>query len=143
MRMEAAQIKIVLNIRAATRQPVQQLRKKRDAMAMEILQYLLAGASPLLSGILLFEYRKRANADAQNRAAQEQKHEALVQGVVAMLRDRLIDTMDHHIEAGWVPVHKAEAIHRMYMSYHNLGGNDIVTKTYQRFILLPHHQGDD
>ncbi|WP_432642719.1 hypothetical protein [Acidaminococcus sp.] len=112
-------------------------------MGMEILQYLLAGASPLLSGILLFEYRKRANADAQNRVAQEQKHEALVQGVVAMLRDRLIDTMDHHIEAGWVPVHKAEAIHRMYTSYHNLGGNDIVTKTYQQFILLPHHQGGD
>ena len=60
-----------------------------------------------------------------------------------MLRDRLIDTMDHHIEAGWVPVHKAEAVNKMYVSYHNLGGNDIVTQTYQRFTLLPHHQGDD
>lgn len=112
-------------------------------MIIEILQYVLAAASPVLSGILLFEYRKRANADEQQRAEQEKKHEALVQGVVAMLRDRLIDTMDQHIEAGWVPLHKAEAVNKMYVSYHNLGGNDIVTQTYQKFTLLPHHQGDD
>ena len=73
-------------------------------MIIEVVQYGLAGLSTLLSGILLFEYKKRATIDTAQRAEQEQKHEALVQGVVAMLRDRLIDTMDHHIEAGWVPV---------------------------------------
>lgn len=40
-----------------------------------------------------------------------------------MLRDRLIDVMDYHIDAGWCPVHKVEVINKMYLSYHDLGGN--------------------
>ena len=63
-----------------------------------------------------------------------------------MLRDRLIDVMDYYLVMGWVPHHKAEAVNKMYLAYHGLGGNDIVTQTYRQFTVLPHaapQKGDD
>lgn len=111
---------------------------------MEWLTLILTGISSVLSGvlsgILLWKFKQRTVAEKDEA---EKKHTALVQGVVAMLRDRLIDVMDYHIDAGWCPVHKVEVINKMYLSYHDLGGNDIVSKTYQRFVNLPHQPGDD
>lgn len=96
-----------------------------------------------LSGVLLYEWKLRVSADQVAREKQEKKHEALVNGVVAMLRDRLIQVMDEHITDGFAPVHRAEVITKMYTAYHDLGGNDIVSATYTQFMKLPHHQGDD
>lgn len=97
----------------------------------------------LLSGILLFEWKKRATAETKEKEEREKKHEALVNGVVAMLRDRLIQAMDEHITEGFAPVHRAEVITKMYTAYHDLGGNDIVSSTYNKFMRLPHHWDGD
>ena len=114
---------------------------------MEWLTLILTGISSVLSGvlsgILLWKFKQRTVAEKAEKDEAEKKHTALVQGVVAMLRDRLIDVMDYHIDTGWCPVHKGEVINKMYLSYHDLGGNDIVSKTYQRFVNLPHQPGDD
>ena len=127
--MEAAQTKIVLHIKEAT--VIRRQRKKDDMM--EWLTLILTGISSVLSGvlsgILLWKFKQRTVAEKAEKDEAEKKHTALVQGVVAMLRDRLIDVMDYHIDAGWCPVHKVEVINKMYLSYHDLGGNDIVSKT--------------
>lgn len=140
--MEAAQTKIALHIKEAT--VIRRQRKKDDMM--EWLTLILTGISSVLSGvlsgILLWKFKQRTVAEKAEKDEAEKKHTALVQGVVAMLRDRLIDVMDYHIDAGWCPVHKVEVINKMYLSYHDLGGNDIVSKTYQRFVNLPHQPGD-
>lgn len=142
MQMEAAQTKIVLHIKEAT--VIRRQRKKGDMM--EWLTLILTGISSVLSGvlsgILLWKFKQRTVVEQAEKDEAEKKHTALVQGVVAMLRDRLIDVMDYHIDAGWCPVHKVEVINKMYLSYHDLGGNDIVSKTYQRFVNLPHQPGD-
>lgn len=113
---------------------------------MEWITLILTGISSVLSGvlsgILLWKFKQRTVVEQAEKDEAEKKHTALVQGVVAMLRDRLIDVMDYHIDAGWCPVHKVEVINKMYLSYHDLGGNDIVSKTYQRFVNLPHQPGD-
>jgi len=96
-----------------------------------------------LSGVLLYKWKQRASAEQKEKEQQEKKHEALVNGVVAMLRDRLIQAMDEHINDGFVPVHRAEVITKMYTAYHDLGGNDIVSATYGQFMKLPHQNGDD
>ena len=140
--MEAAQTKIVLHIKEAT--VIRRQRKKDDMM--EWLTLILTGISSVLSGvlsgILLWKFKQRTVAEKAEKDEAEKKHTALVQGVVAMLRDRLIDVMDYHIDAGWCPVHKVEVIIKMYLSYQDLGCNDIVSKTYQRFVNLPHQPGD-
>lgn len=83
------------------------------------------------------------SADQLAQEKQEKKHEALVNGVVAMLRDRLIQAMDEHIADGFTPVHRAEVITKMYTAYHDLGGNDIVSATYTQFMKLPHQKDDN
>lgn len=107
---------------------------------MDLVTILLSGLSSLLIGILLYKFRERNEADKKERADQQKKHDALAMGVVAMLRDRLIETMGSSIKAGWVTVDKADVITRMYQAYHNLGGNDVVSHTYQRFMDLPHRE---
>lgn len=105
---------------------------------MDWLSIFLPSLSSLLSGVLLWKLKTLRDAGEAERIERIQKHEALVTGVVAMLRDRLIDVMDYYVAAGWVPHHKAEAVNKMYLAYHGLGGNDIVTETYRRFMALPH-----
>ena len=107
-------------------------------ISMELVTFLLPGISSLLSGIILYKFRERNEADKKERDEQKKKQDALVMGVVSILRDRLIDVMDYYVSAGWVAVDKADMVTRMYQAYHNLGGNDVVSHTYKRFIGLPH-----
>ena len=95
------------------------------------LQFILAGLSPLLSGILLYEYKKQSAKNKIEDQMREQQHAALVGGVEALLRDRLLHGMEEGLANGYAPI-------SMYLAYHNLGGNGIVTETYKRFMALPH-----
>lgn len=111
---------------------------------MDWVSIFLPGMSSLLSGILLWKFKALRKAGEAEQIERARKHEALADGVVAMLRDRLIDVMDYYLSLGWVPHHKAEAVNKMYLAYHGLGGNDIVTQTYRQFTTLPHApQGGD
>lgn len=113
---------------------------------MDWVSIFLPSLSSLLSGVLLWKFKSFQAAGKAERVERAKKHEALVVGVVAMLRDRLIDVMDYYLATGWVPHHKAEAVNKMYLAYHGLGGNDIVTQTYRQFTALPHsapQKGDD
>lgn len=105
---------------------------------MEWISNFLPSLSYLLSGVLLWKIKTIQAEVKAEQAVRAKKHEALIVGVVAMLRDRLIDVMDHYLVLGCVPHHKAEAVNKMYLAYHELGGNDIVTQTYQQFAALPH-----
>lgn len=105
---------------------------------MEWWQILLAGVPSLLSGILLYEWKQQRAQNAKEETEKEQKHSALVKGVEALLRDRLIIGMDECIAKGYAPISTVEIMGSMYMAYHNLGGNGLVTETYRKFIALPH-----
>ncbi len=107
---------------------------------MDWVSIFLPSLSSLLSGVLLWKFKTVQDEGKAEQAVRAKKHEALVVGVVAMLRDRLIDAMDYYLALGWVPHHKAEVVNKMYLAYHNLGGNDIVTETYHKFMALPHSE---
>lgn len=107
---------------------------------MDWVTIVLSGSSSLLTGVLLYKFRERNDFDRKEREDQKLKQEALADGVVAMLRDRLMDAMDLSIRSGWVAVDKAEIVSRMFTAYHNLGGNGIVSHTYAKFADLPHRE---
>ena len=99
---------------------------------------LLAGVPSLLSGILLYEWKQQRNQSKIAETEKEQKRVALVKGVEALLRDRLIIGMEDCITKEYAPISTVEILVSMYMAYHNLGGNGIVTEVYKKFIRLPH-----
>ena len=105
---------------------------------MEWWQMLLAGVPSLLSGILLYEWKQQRNQSKIEEPEKEQKRVALVKGVEALLRDRLIIGMEDCITKEYAPISTVEILVSMYMAYHNLGGNGIVTEVYKKFIRLPH-----
>lgn len=105
---------------------------------MEWWQMLLAGVPSLLSGILLYEWKQQRNQSKIEETEKEQKRVVLVKGVEALLRDRLIIGMEDCITKEYAPISTVEILVSMYMAYHNLGGNGIVTEVYKKFIRLPH-----
>lgn len=107
------------------------------------LQILLAGIPSLLSGILLYEY-KRQTSDRENEQEEKLKrHDAVVKGVEALLRDRLIQGLEFNLSQGYATISTVEAFTMMYSAYSDLGGNGIVTHMYKSFLELPHVNPDE
>ena len=44
------------------------------------------------------------------------------------------------MDLGYCPLNIKESLHREYISYHNLGGNDIATLLYEETMELPEHK---
>lgn len=65
------------------------------------------------------------------------KQLALENGVQALLRDRIIQSCEHYLDKGTVPVYGMENIDQMYSAYHTLGGNGAVTKLVGEARHLP------
>lgn len=110
---------------------------------MDWWQILLAGVPSLLSGILLYEWKQQRKRIKEEETEKEIRNEALVKGVQALLRDRLITGMEACLEKGYAPINTVEIMGSMYAAYCNLGGNGIVSGIYQRFVSLPHHKLSD
>lgn len=105
---------------------------------MELTSIVVAVAPSLLSGVILWKLKERAELDNVKEEEQEAKHQALVLGVNSLLRERLIDASDFYRAAGWIPQHKADVLTAMYQAYHGLGGNGLVTAAYKELLKLPH-----
>lgn len=65
------------------------------------------------------------------------KHEALEDGVLAMLHDRLFQSGMYFINKGEITVSELKNIEKMYEAYHKLGGNGTGTEIYERVRELP------
>ena len=60
------------------------------------------------------------------------EQEAIKEGLVAILHDRLFQSCMYFIEKGEIPLSALKNIERMYEAYHNLGGNGTGTELYER-----------
>lgn len=65
------------------------------------------------------------------------EQEAVKLGVQALLRDRIIQSYNLHIEMGFCPVYARESIELMAIQYYNLGGNGIVHQLMDKLEELP------
>lgn len=69
--------------------------------------------------------------------AQQKNLKAMSKGLQALLRSDIIRIHDKYVSIGYCPLEIKEALHREYMAYHNLGGNDIATHLYEETMDLP------
>lgn len=75
----------------------------------------------------------------QNKAMEAQ-NEALMLGVQAMLRDRLLQGYRHYADKGWADYDDRENMENMYKQYHALGANGVMDGYRDRFLALPDHR---
>lgn len=62
---------------------------------------------------------------------------AIKYGMQALLRDRLIQAYNHHIDKGYCYIYERDAINNMYTQYHNLGANGVIDDLMEEFCDLP------
>lgn len=92
-------------------------------------------ALPFVLGYIVWvlkEQRKRAAKDAEEReeriAKENDVRNASAEGMMLLLRLKLIEYHSEYMEKGEIPSYAYENFNDMYNTYHKLGGNGMVTK---------------
>ena len=98
------------------------------------VQWLFAA----LLGILGWGYR---TVSARLRAEQE-KNEAIAEGVQALLRESIVNSYNKYSERGACPIYAKESVKKAYAAYHQLGGNDVATELYQKILKMEEEKND-
>ncbi len=112
---------------------------------------LLLGVEAVIGGVIGLYFRRYERKQEQlekariereqERYAREQERLARMclteEALVAILRDRIIQSCRFFIKQGSVPAFERESIERMYNAYHGLGGNDIASDIYHQMCKLP------
>lgn len=65
------------------------------------------------------------------------EQEAIKEGLIAILHDRLFQSGMYFIEKGEITITALDNIEGIYVAYHNLGGNGTGTEIYERVKELP------
>lgn len=92
-------------------------------------------ALPFVLGYIVWvlkEQRKKATKDAEEReeriAKENEVRNASAEGMMLLLRLKLIEYHSEYMEKGEIPSYAYENFNDMYSTYHKLGGNGMVTK---------------
>lgn len=115
------------------------------------LQFILTTFTTVLTaglGVLVYrmnaQYTKRMEEEKEQRKKaleeeQERKKEnaAMKSGILAILRDSIIQADVRLTEQGFATVHQKDSLQMMYESYHRLGGNGIVTQSFNHIKSIP------
>jgi hypothetical protein len=78
-------------------------------------------------------HRKVIKAISDDRA----KNKAVAKGLEALLRDRIIDCYNKYEKKGTCPIYAKENVERLYIPYHELGGNDVATELVEQLLGMP------
>jgi len=84
---------------------------------------------------------KRMNADEERLDQNEIEAAAQKSAMLAMLRDRIVQSYEHHAEKGSWTMHKRDALLDMAKQYAVLGGNGTVAHMVSALEKLPVETG--
>lgn len=69
----------------------------------------------------------------------EKQNKALMAGVQAILRDRLLNGYRHYSAKGWADYDDRQNMENMWEQYHALGANGVMDGYRKKFLELPEH----
>lgn len=76
-------------------------------------------------------------------AAKKTEDAAVNDGLKSLLRGDIIHSHDKYSERGYCPIYAREALEKEYQSYHNLGGNGVVTHLMEEIRALPTEKSNE
>ena len=111
---------------------------------MNVLQIVVSAVVSALVTIILGmiikrPLEKRAQLAEQIAEQESKKQEALMAGVQAMLRDRLLQGYRHYEVKGFADYDDRSNMENIYNAYHGLGKNGVMDDMRQQFLKLPQH----
>ena len=109
---------------------------------MNVYQWLCVFGIPSIIGLLIGIFikkpiEKRIEAQEAAQATQAKQTKAVMLGVQALLRDRLLQAFKHYINQGYAEYNDRENVKNMYDQYEALGPNSVMSDLYDKFKKLP------
>ena len=98
-----------------------------------VIKYWVEFAFGIIAAGLIAGYKRLM--DKQKKASAEQK--AIADGVKALLRDRIIQSCNHHADKGYFPLYARENVEDLFKVYKALGGNGTVEYLVNETEKLP------
>ena len=89
------------------------------------------------------EHERRKVAERIEREKRDEESRMIRNGITAVLRDRIVQAYMYYESKGYLPLKERENIYMMYVAYHDLVGNGLVTQLYNELNELPHTKEDD
>lgn len=78
----------------------------------------------------------------QKSLEMEKQNRAIMMGLQAILRDRLLQGYRHYFIKGWADYDDRENLENLWVQYHALGANGIMDGYRARFLALPVSRDD-
>lgn len=120
---------------------------------VDIYQWLcLFGIPSIISGIVALilgrglkrldkkQEEKQRQINDQNETMEKQ-NKAIMAGVQAILRDRLLMGYRHYINKGWADYEDRANLENVWKQYHALGANGVMDDMRRQFRSLPIREG--
>jgi hypothetical protein len=112
-----------------------------EVLCMIGIPSIISGAVALLINREMAKRdRRQAEMQRQNNIM-EQQNKAIMAGVQAMLRDRLLQGYRHYINKGWADYDDRQNLENIWNQYHSLGANGVMDDMRAVFRRLPTRQG--
>ena len=109
---------------------------------MEVIEYISAHwVQWVFAGLLAVLGWGYRTVSARLKAEQE-KNEAIAEGVQALLRESIVSSYNKYSERGACPIYAKESVKKAYAAYHQLGGNDVATELYQKILKMKEDSDD-
>lgn len=118
---------------------------------MELYQWIcVVGIPSIISGIFMLivnrgmiKRDKKQDEIRQQNETLEKQSKAIMAGVQAMLRDRLLTGYKHYQEKGWADYDDRSNMENIWKQYHALGANGVMDDMRAAFRKLPMRQGGE
>ena len=109
---------------------------------MSIYQWLCVAGIPSIIGLLIGIFikkpiEKRIAEQEATQITQQIQTKAVMLGVQALLRDRLLQGYKYFEERGYASYEDKTNIENMHKQYEALGENNVMNARHERFINLP------
>lgn len=105
-------------------------------MDINIMQWILNLIPSCILLVVTYFFNKTTKVHEQEIEDERIKRKALSDGVEALLRQKIIDSYNKYADKGFCPIYAKEGIKRLYIAYHNLGGNDVATELYHKILAM-------
>lgn len=109
---------------------------------MQVIDYIAANWLDWVLGILMavvtIGYRNVSKRLQEEKA----RNEAIAEGVQSLLRESIVSNYNKYLEKGYCPIYAKESMKKVYLAYHDLGGNDVATSLYNKLLAMPEDKDD-
>ena len=114
---------------------------------MSAYQILSLCGVPAIVGIVIAlliqkPLEKRVRTAEANQATQQAQAEAIMLGVQALLRDRLLQAYRHYAHQGYAGYDDKQNVVNIYTQYEALGPNSVMDGYHAKFMELPDEPGE-